>query len=357
MHCDTPQDNEDTWTDYVSAQVFDGTNWQEVGRYDSDILDPTYLYLITPDVTLYKNSNFRFRFYWHTDDVDNNYDSCYILLPSVYIHDMDNAYDYLNGTSMATPHVTALAGLLWSYKPTLTPAQVKDAILNTGDTLASLVDKTVTGKRINAYNALKSLDTTAPTGSIKISNGATYTRSGIVTLNLSATDSGFGVSHMRFSNGSSKWCGWKTYAKTYSWNLTSSTYGGTTTQGTKKVYVKFKDKAGNISSTKYDSIIYDRTAPTGWIKINNGAYSTTNRYVTLYLGASDNYSGVKYMRFSNGSSKWTSWKTYSTRYYNWNMTSSTYGGTTSKGTKKVYVQFKDKAGNISSAKYDTIVYR
>ena len=358
MHCDTPQDNAETWTDYVSLEVSDGTNWHEVGRYDADILNPSYLYVVAPDISLYRNSNFRFRFYWHTDAADNNYDGCYIILPSAFIHDMDNAYEYLDGTSMAAPHVTALAGLLWSYKPTLTAAQVKSAILNTGDTKASLVDKTVTGKRINAYGALKSLDTTAPNGSISISNGATYTKSSAVVLKLSATDSGFGMGQMRLSNNGSTWGGWRTYAYTtsYSWNLTSSTYGGNTAEGTKRVYVQYKDKVGNVSSAKSDTIIYDKTAPTGWIKINNGAYSTTSKYVTLYISATDNKSGVGYMRISNNNSKWTGWITYKTRY-SWGLTSSTYGGSTAKGTKKVYVQFRDKAGNISSKKYDTIVYK
>ena len=32
-------------------------------------------------------------------------------------------YEYYNGTSMATPHVTGVAGLVWSYHPTCTAAQ------------------------------------------------------------------------------------------------------------------------------------------------------------------------------------------------------------------------------------------
>jgi hypothetical protein len=101
----------------------------------------------------------------------------------------------------------------------------------------------------------------------------------------------------------------------------------------------------------------DFSRPTGTISINKGAYSTTSKYVTLYLKATDTGSGVKYMRFSNNGKKWTGWKKYASHYHNWNMTSSKYGGTTIKGKKTVYVQFKDRAGNISYKKHDHIIYR
>jgi len=43
--------------------------------------------------------------------------------------------------------------------PSLTVAEVKAAIVNTGDDLNALTGKTATGKRINAYNALLSVST------------------------------------------------------------------------------------------------------------------------------------------------------------------------------------------------------
>ena len=45
----------------------------------------------------------------------------------------DTAHDYVSwdGTSMATPHVTGLASLVWSQVPQLTNAQVRDVIENT----------------------------------------------------------------------------------------------------------------------------------------------------------------------------------------------------------------------------------
>ena len=83
----------------------------------------------------------------------------------------------------------------------------------------------------------------------------------------------------------------------------------------------------------------------------------TSKYVKLYLSATDVGSGRYQMKFSNNGTKWTSWKTYKASYSSWNMTNSTYGGTTTKGTKRVYVQYKDKVGNISSKYSDTITYK
>jgi serine protease len=42
-----------------------------------------------------------------------------------------SGYDYFNGTSMATPHVSAVAALVWSYDTGWTNAQVRDALNKT----------------------------------------------------------------------------------------------------------------------------------------------------------------------------------------------------------------------------------
>ena len=76
----------------------------------------------------------------------------------------NNAYASYSGTSMATPHVSGLAALVKAAYPDATAAQIKARILNTTDVIPSLEGKTVTGGRINAFNALES-DSVAP-GSI-----------------------------------------------------------------------------------------------------------------------------------------------------------------------------------------------
>ncbi len=58
------------------------------------------------------------------------------------------------GTSMSTPHVSGIAVLLWSREPSLTPAQVKQRIVDTSDPLPSLVSLVARSGRANAYSAL-----------------------------------------------------------------------------------------------------------------------------------------------------------------------------------------------------------
>ena len=66
-----------------------------------------------------------------------------------------NGYRMESGTSMATPHVSGVAGLIKSYCPGSTTDQIIKAILETVDPVPDLTGKTVTGGRLNAFRALQ----------------------------------------------------------------------------------------------------------------------------------------------------------------------------------------------------------
>jgi subtilisin family serine protease len=66
-------------------------------------------------------------------------------------------YGVLSGTSMATPHVSGLAALIWSTIPGLTASQVKGRILDCVDRLSSASGRIFTAGRINAINSLRNL--------------------------------------------------------------------------------------------------------------------------------------------------------------------------------------------------------
>lgn len=72
-----------------------------------------------------------------------------------------SGYKYLSGTSMASPHVSGAAALLWSKNPTLSHQQVKQKIMGSSDPTPSLQGKTVSGGRLNINNFFE-IDTTAP---------------------------------------------------------------------------------------------------------------------------------------------------------------------------------------------------
>jgi subtilisin family serine protease len=67
-------------------------------------------------------------------------------------------YEFLEGTSMAAPHVTGAAGLLFSLKPTATVTEVRDALLDGVDAIPSLDGETSTGGRLNVAKAMEVLE-------------------------------------------------------------------------------------------------------------------------------------------------------------------------------------------------------
>ena len=72
---------------------------------------------------------------------------------------------FLDGTSMATPHVAGAAAILKARRSLATPGQIKDALLSGVDARPALAGKTVTGGRLNLHTSHQLLRTVpdAPT--------------------------------------------------------------------------------------------------------------------------------------------------------------------------------------------------
>jgi hypothetical protein len=185
-------------------------------------------------------------------------------------------------------------------------------------------------------------DSTAPgVTSFVINADATYANTTSVTLTVSASDAGSGISQMMISNAADFSDGvWESFVTSKSWTLNS-------TDGTKNVYIKLRDTVLNVSETATDSIILDTENPTGTISVNFGDATTASRDVTLSLAASDTTSGITEMMISESPTfAGASWEPYTT--------TKSYTLSASDGLKIVYVKFNDEAGNVSEVVNDAI---
>ncbi len=94
-------------------------------------------------------------------------------------------------------------------------------------------------------------DTIAPTGTIVINGGTSFTTNQNVTLSLTVSDNS--PTTMRFANEGTNWSTWESFAATKAWALL-------TNNGTRSVSAQFRDVALNTSATVTASIQLD-TSP------------------------------------------------------------------------------------------------
>lgn len=150
-------------------------------------------------------------------------------------------------------------------------------------------------------------DVTSPVGLISINNGAHFTNTSTITLNLSATDN-IGVMGYYISSDlmvpSAMAPGWVSlppfaaYTEKFTENV-PYTLGNE--EGLNTVYVWYKDFAGNVSSTASTSIILDATPPSISITspTSDTIYATTDNTISISGIAADKVSGVNSLLWVN----------------------------------------------------------
>jgi len=107
----------------------------------------------------------------------------------------------------------------------------------------------------SAYSDTITLDTTGPIGAISINGGALLANSKNTVLTISATDTLSPVTQMMLSESATfDSASWEAYATSKAFTLSSS-------NGTKTVYAKYKDAAGNESEKYSATITLDTVKP------------------------------------------------------------------------------------------------
>ncbi|RJQ28024.1 DNRLRE domain-containing protein, partial [Candidatus Parcubacteria bacterium] len=139
------------------------------------------------------------------------------------------------------------------------------------------------GNQSSESSALVVVDMSAPSiASLLINSGNQYTNSRNVALSISAMDNLSGVKEMKIGNGG-PYRDWEDYNTTRFWTLSDG-------DGTKNVYIKFKDEAGNYNSSYLvkSSIILDTIAPV----VSAGPDKLANGIFTQNATAGDDISGI-----------------------------------------------------------------
>lgn len=96
----------------------------------------------------------------------------------------NNSYANYSGTSMATPHVTGLVGIIKASFPSLDYKQTKNLLLSSGTMISSLKNTTITGRRIRGAdnNGVGALSCSNQTVASRLSPA-----NSIININLGAT--------------------------------------------------------------------------------------------------------------------------------------------------------------------------
>ncbi|MBU4149152.1 MAG: hypothetical protein KKB52_02240, partial [Candidatus Omnitrophica bacterium] len=164
---------------------------------------------------------------------------------SIRVSDENSGVDP-DGITMKVNRASAMA----SYdQNTQSIVYIPSTPLSEGDNVISLEVSDIVGNKTSPLVWSFLVDTRPPSGSIIVNNQDALTNSIYVNLTISAADSTTGVKNMSISNdGVFDTEPWEVFStKKDNWILSAIS-------GTRKVYIRFQDNAGNISEIFSDTI-------------------------------------------------------------------------------------------------------
>lgn len=179
---------------------------------------------------------------------------------------------------------------------------------------------------------------------VKINRGSRYTRTHVVSLSIAAFDK----THMQIKNrpNFNEDDYWIPYQpRVYGWQLGYE-------EGPQRVYVRFKDAKGVVTTPIHDDIELDRTPPAEAkidIVSQTAAIGSPDQTVTLRISVNDP-EDARYMMVSNNRTFFRKrWQIRRDSLTDWRLSGSL------DGKRMVFVKFRDKAGNVSETASDEII--
>lgn len=201
-------------------------------------------------------------------------------------------YGYSSGSSMAAPHISGLAAILYSCRENSYPSQIKDLIINTMRPLSSLDGYLIHPGIPDALLAVQSIDTlTSDERAPFLSLSTTYEQDLIYVL-VSAFDVGdSGLRKVKYVYGTRTA---EFFQREDSGNTLTSKQAILTKSGFYTFYVE--DYAGNYAV--YNYFVEDDTSP----PVLNTSYTITSDYASclLSVSANDDKSGIKTLKYLPG---------------------------------------------------------
>ena len=203
-----------------------------------------------------------------------------------------SSYGQMSGSSMAVPHISAVAAIIYASKANLYPQTVKELLLKYYTPLSSLSDKVSTPGIPNLTKLVRSvsmldIDRKKPTLSLK-----TMYREDKIIVNLSSKDTGgSGIRVIKYLYGNHSLADFEkgTVGTSITTNELSVSKPGIYT-----FYIS--DYAGNEHKVVY-SVVDDISAPT-----LSTSYTFSNNYNTINITSiiKDTDSGVKLVKYMKG---------------------------------------------------------
>ncbi|HEY7735176.1 MAG TPA: S8 family peptidase [Candidatus Limnocylindrales bacterium] len=116
--------------------------------------------------------------------------------------------DYWDGTSFSAPYVSGVAALVLSEQPGMSPEALRARLMSSGSPLSSTSGKTVSGRQVNAVNALDFSTPVADVVTVKPLEGRSLGTSSVVVRvgwGPGTDDIGVASYGVRFREGSGAW--------------------------------------------------------------------------------------------------------------------------------------------------------